>query len=145
MYKNEMSAELSNTDIIRLIIKEMRDDGDDYFKRKNKFKKRFPKFFEGMPQLFEAGLNKDFDLKYLDYMLQMSDKVESQKMNTMQAYKTVYETLRKDYIDPVVPPDPKMLEEAEKNMYKNADNMDHINLGTSSPNDKVQIVQEKRE
>jgi len=140
-----MSAELSNNEIVRMIVREIRNDKDDYFKKKNKYKKRFPKFFETMPRLFEASLSPDFDLRYLDYMMNMSDKVENQSMNTLEAYKKVYETLRKDYIDPIVPPDPEMLDKAEKNMYKNADNMDHINLGTTSANENVKIVQENKE
>jgi len=55
-------------------------------------------FFEKYPVLCRMAMDPSFDMKYLDYMLEMKNKVTQDNLEEMD--KTVYNTLMKDYMPP---------------------------------------------
>ena len=72
---------------------------------------RYREFAQAMPHLFSAALNPEFDLKYLDIMLQQM-KVVKQQGNTetafTQADEVVIGKLRENYVDPLIAAAPKL-------------------------------------
>jgi len=71
---------------------------------------KFRDFAKAMPHLFNAAINKEFDLKYLDMMLEQMSVVQKSG-NTDEAFdeadKVVIGKLRETYVDPLIAAAPK--------------------------------------
>lgn len=66
--------------------------------------KHFSDFHRQYPKLFDACLNHDFPLEYLDYMLEMKNQLSESSLSIDEADKLVYNKLQEKYVLPVMPP-----------------------------------------
>jgi hypothetical protein len=93
------------TDIIKttcIEIKEKVADGQS----REVIQEVYADFAEKYPKLFEACLNPDFPLDFLEYMLQMKHVVTSSNMSIDDADKVVYGKLQEKYVTPFIPNHP---------------------------------------
>jgi hypothetical protein len=72
------------------------------------FRKRYPEFAENYPMLFEMSSQNDFDIKRLQFMLHMRDKVNESNVSQHDASAAVGQMLFNDYVKDKIkdaPPD----------------------------------------
>lgn len=70
--------------------------------KRNHYAKKYPEFFTRFPSLFEACMDPSFDLKFLNYMLRKKNEIRYGNLKLDDADAEVYETLKKEYVYPVV-------------------------------------------
>lgn len=63
-----------------------------------KLRKKYAKFVEECPRLFEFVMDKTIDLTYLETMFQQLELIKTQKIDLNTADSNVYSILRKDFI-----------------------------------------------
>lgn len=103
-----------DTETIHAIVTDIRTSqvqGD----KKVYFQGKYPRFVDDYPKLFQAALNPQFPLQFLDMMLQQLNMLDSKKTTLEQADEIVYGELRSVYVEPTI----KELEERGKSTTVN--------------------------
>jgi len=94
---------MDNSDIKNICI-QIKEDA--YQLTDKELKNKYHTFHQQYPSLFKACLNKDNSLEFLDYMLQMKEKVYNDKSISLDdADKEVYETVNAKFIYPFLSKD----------------------------------------
>lgn len=88
---------MDNT-LVKSIINEIREYDASEEEKAKIFKAKYPNFATKLPKLFVAACDSTFDLKYLDYMLKMADKLKENQMQVDEADKIVYDRLQSQFI-----------------------------------------------
>jgi hypothetical protein len=79
---------------IKKTIIEIRDSDLD----ENKLRKKYAKFVDECPRLFEFVMDKNIDLAYLQPMFEQLELIKTEKIDLNTADSNVYSILRKDFI-----------------------------------------------
>ena len=91
-----MSTSVTN---IRETVYEIRSE---YKKGKEYLKNKHNEFWAKYPKLFDAAMNPEFDLQFLEMMLIKSDQLKNSQVTLDDADKEVYDVLRNKYVTPLV-------------------------------------------
>jgi hypothetical protein len=96
------ASKLLSTEIVT-IIKDIRAISGTEKQRQDTGAKRYPEFAEHYPHLFKLACEPAFDMSRLEYMLNLRDSVNNQKVTFEDASKEVgqvmFDTYIKDKID----------------------------------------------
>lgn len=91
------------TQKIKSIVEEIRASTDERKVKDQVFRAKYPVFIEQLPKLYEAALNPDFPLTYLDFMLKQLDMLSTSKATLDSADKVVYDQLNEGFVNKLVP------------------------------------------
>lgn len=87
-----------DTNEIKQIVREIRKNCYKSTAKKL-YEEKYPDFAASFPKLFINALDKNFDLKHLDFMLDMLDKVKNEANPDLDAFdKCVYSTLQNEFM-----------------------------------------------
>lgn len=87
---------------IKNILQTVRSSDLNINERKRLFEKQYPSFVKQCPYLFEAICDDSFPLTFIDLMLSQITKLNNKEINTDDANNTVFTTLNKTYVDPML-------------------------------------------
>lgn len=96
-----MEGGLSSSEIMR-IVREIQNSHLSEEQRKGFYSKRYVKFSECYKVLFDMACRPGIDMKKLEYMLTMREKVVKGTMSVDNASKHVGQTMFDEYVKPIV-------------------------------------------
>jgi len=87
------------TQKIKSIVEDIRASTDERTVKDKVFRAKYPVFVEQLPKLYEAALNPDFPLTYLDFMLKQLEMLSENKSTLDSADKVVYDQLNEGFVN----------------------------------------------
>jgi hypothetical protein len=74
--------------------------------KREHFSEKYPTFTKNYPTLFEMCCNDPFDIKKMDFMINMLQQVQNNKISQHDASANVGQILYDEYVKPIVAPSP---------------------------------------
>lgn len=100
---------ISSSEIMR-IVREIQSSRLSEEQRKGFYSKRYAKFAERYQVLFDMACRPELDMKKLEYMMSMRERVVRGKMSVENASKHVGQTMYDEYVKPIVGDAPPTIE-----------------------------------
>jgi hypothetical protein len=66
------------------------------------YKNTYEEFYKECPKLFDAAMDQEFPLTYLNMMIEQIVMLNKKKTNTDSANETIFKALNDEYIEPLV-------------------------------------------
>lgn len=87
-------------DQVKAIVNEIRSSNDP--NKEGIFRDKYPEFVRDCPKLFEATVNNEFPLTFLDMMIQQINNLDNSTTNKEEADGEIFKVLNEKYVDPLV-------------------------------------------